>query len=78
VFASAPAPDAGSMRQRFSLTPAELRLVAVLGADATQAQIAVRLGRSINTVKTQLSSIYQKTGARNRAELLLALTSRAG
>jgi len=49
-----------------------------LSAGATQAQIAVQLGRSINTVKTQLSSIYQKTGARNRAELLLALTSRAG
>jgi DNA-binding CsgD family transcriptional regulator len=78
VHPSAPTTRANSMRQTFLLTPAELRLLAVMSADATQAQLAVRLGRSVNTVKTQLSSIYEKTGTRTRAELLLMLASRAG
>jgi DNA-binding CsgD family transcriptional regulator len=70
------APDPAALARAFSLTAAEAR-VATLAATGTQVElIAARLGISANTVKAQLKSVYLKTGAANRAELLrLALAA---
>jgi DNA-binding CsgD family transcriptional regulator len=44
--------------------------VALLAGGATDAQIAERLFLSINTVRSHLERIRDKTGARRRAELV--------
>jgi DNA-binding CsgD family transcriptional regulator len=44
--------------------------VALLAGGATDAQIAGRLFLSVNTVRSHLERIRDKTGARRRAELV--------
>lgn len=51
------------------LTPRERRLVRALLAGSTNREIAGRLGLREQTVKNQLSVIYNKMGVRNRLEL---------
>jgi predicted ATPase/DNA-binding CsgD family transcriptional regulator len=55
-------PDPLSVRER--------EIVALLAGGATDAQIAGRLFLSVNTVRTHLERIRDKTGARRRAELV--------
>jgi DNA-binding CsgD family transcriptional regulator len=45
--------------------------VALLAGGATDAQIAGRLFLSVNTVRSHLERIRDKTGARRRVELVL-------
>jgi DNA-binding CsgD family transcriptional regulator len=56
--------SAGPLSQR------ERDIVALLGGGATDAQIAGRLFLSVNTVRSHLDRIRDKTGARRRAELI--------
>lgn len=53
------------------LTPAELRVLSLLLADLGPMEIATRLGVSIRTVRTQLSSLYAKTGTKNQRDLIM-------
>ncbi len=57
-------------RQCFELTPGEARLLALILEGHGSRGAAKMLGISSNTTKTQLSSIFQKTGVSN--QLLLA------
>jgi predicted ATPase/class 3 adenylate cyclase/DNA-binding CsgD family transcriptional regulator len=52
------------------LSEREREIVALLAAGATDAQIAERLFLSINTVRSHLERIRDKTGARRRPELV--------
>jgi DNA-binding CsgD family transcriptional regulator len=52
------------------LSDREREIVALLAGGATDAQIAERLFLSINTVRSHLERIRDKTGARRRAELV--------
>jgi predicted ATPase/class 3 adenylate cyclase/DNA-binding CsgD family transcriptional regulator len=52
------------------LSQREREIVALLAGGATDAQIAERLFLSINTVRSHLDRIRDKTGARRRAELV--------
>jgi predicted ATPase/class 3 adenylate cyclase/DNA-binding CsgD family transcriptional regulator/tetratricopeptide (TPR) repeat protein len=52
------------------LSEREREIVALLAGGATDAQIAGRLFLSINTVRTHLERIRDKTGARRRTELV--------
>ena len=52
------------------LSQREREIVALLAGGATDAQIAERLFLSINTVRSHLERIRDKTGARRRAELV--------
>jgi len=52
------------------LSEREREIVALLAGGATDAQIAERLFLSINTVRSHLERIRDKTGARRRAELV--------
>jgi DNA-binding CsgD family transcriptional regulator len=54
------------------LTPAELRVLQGLLHDRAPKQIAGEQNVSIKTVRTQLSSLYTKTGTRNQRELVRA------
>ena len=59
----------------FGLTAAEARVAEMLAAGATPRDISDRLGRSITTVRTQMSQIFQKTSTRRQAELIALLKS---
>jgi two-component system, NarL family, nitrate/nitrite response regulator NarL len=59
------------------LTPRERRLIHALLAGSTNREIARRLGLQEQTVKNQLSVIYNKLGVRNRLELAV-LANRDG
>lgn len=52
------------------ITPAELRVLELLLRDQAPSQIAEQLGVGIRTVRSQLSSLFNKTGARNQRELI--------
>jgi LuxR family maltose regulon positive regulatory protein len=54
------------------LTPAEQRLLPLLGTYLSFREIAERLGVSRNTVKTQAISIYRKLGVSSRSEAMTA------
>ena len=51
------------------LTPRQRELVRALLAGSTNRQIAARLGLREQTVRNQLSVLYNKLGVRNRLEL---------
>lgn len=52
------------------LSRREREIVALLAGGATDAQIAERLFLSVNTVRSHLERIRDKTGARRRTELV--------
>ena len=66
VTAGQPAVDG----QADPLSMREREIVALLAGGATDAQIAGRLFLSVNTVRSHLERIRDKTGARRRAELI--------
>ena len=53
------------------LTPREQELIAAILAGAANKEIADRLGLKVQTVKNQLATLYQKTGASSRLELAM-------
>jgi DNA-binding CsgD family transcriptional regulator len=63
----------------FRLSPAETRLWAALSAGRRLIDIAEESGVSVNTVRVQLRTLFQKTGVHRQADLLrLALEVRVG
>lgn len=58
------------LKKTYSLTPAEIRLLGMMGESLTIEEAADRLGLSSHTVRTQLKSIYTKTNVNNRAKLM--------
>lgn len=67
--------DAGMLRRLFRLTPAEVQLAERLVAGDTAGEVAARRGVSEATARTQLRSIFEKTGTRRQAELVKLLVS---
>jgi predicted ATPase/DNA-binding CsgD family transcriptional regulator len=59
-----------------SLTPTELRVVALVAEGLTNPQIAERLFMSRSTVKSHVEHIFAKLGVRRRSELAAAATAR--
>jgi DNA-binding NarL/FixJ family response regulator len=57
-------------------THSELRVLEELARDKTNPEIARDLVISVNTVKTHLQNLYDKTATRNRTELILFARSR--
>lgn len=53
------------------LTPRELEIIHLLGAGLGNKEIARRLGVAVTTVRTHLSSVYDKLGSTSRVELAL-------
>jgi DNA-binding CsgD family transcriptional regulator len=54
----------------FDLTPAEARLVVGLCAGQTLADYAGHSGTSLNTIKTHLKRVFDKTGEARQADLV--------
>jgi DNA-binding CsgD family transcriptional regulator len=65
-------PDPARAR-RFGMTERELELSRLLASGAANKEMAAALGLSANTVRNHVHNIYEKTGARNRVELVRAL-----
>ena len=57
----------------FDLTPGEARVAVATGQGLTAEQIARANAVSINTVRSQLRSIFDKTGTARQAELVSVL-----
>ena len=62
------------LQQVYGLTPAEARIAILILDGRTPGDAASRLKVSIATVRTQLSAILKKTGARKQAELIRHLS----
>jgi DNA-binding CsgD family transcriptional regulator len=77
VFAGEPAQGGGptddTLRILFGLTPAECRLAMHLADGHSPTAIAEMIGVTRNTLKSQLSSIYGKTGISRQAQLVRLL-----
>jgi len=58
-------------RSAAPLTPAEIRVLAVLRRGSSNGRIAEELVLSRRTIESHVSSLLAKTGCRNRSELLL-------
>ena len=55
------------------LTQAEAKLAAALANGESQREIAGRMGISIHTIRTQIKSIFAKTGTKRQSELVALL-----
>ena len=67
--------DTGPTAQVFGLTEAETALTALLAEGLTNAQIAERRDRKLETVNAQVKTILAKTGCANRTQLVRLLVS---
>ena len=63
------------MGTHVDLTPREQQLVAALLRGAGNKEIAGLLGLKVQTVKNQLATLYQKTGASTRLELAMFIVT---
>ena len=66
-------PQTAFLKNRFGFTPAEARLVLRLVSGDSLRSAAKALGIQYETVRTHLKSIFQKTGTRRQAELVILL-----
>lgn len=77
VYISDPAqrvrPAYDTLRTLFGLTPAEYRLAMLLADGHRPTTVAGMVGVSRNTLKSQLASIYRKTGTSRQAQLVRLL-----
>ena len=67
----APSPD--PLATLYGLTPAETRVARSVGDGLTIGEIAQETGASVETLRSQLKSIFGKTGVRRQAELVRLL-----
>jgi DNA-binding CsgD family transcriptional regulator/PAS domain-containing protein len=61
--------DIEAMQRLFGLTDAEARVMQIAGSGTPTREIAATLGKSYETVRTHLKSVYRKTGVASQAEL---------
>lgn len=67
--------DAATLHRLFGVSSAEARLAALLCSGRTLSEAAEELAVSQETLKTQLASLFQKTGTNRQAELVRLLLS---
>jgi DNA-binding CsgD family transcriptional regulator len=63
------------LRTLFGLTPAESRVALLLGDGHAPREIAGMIGVTDNTVRSQIKSIFSKTGVKRQGELIRLLVS---
>ena len=56
--------------QLYNFTAAETKILKLLSKGMTNRQIAERVSRSVETINTQVSSLYSKTHCQNRTQLV--------
>jgi DNA-binding CsgD family transcriptional regulator len=70
LTAGSPAPQPRELQLLFGLTRAEADLICLLAQGVSPELCAVRRGVSITTIRTQLASIYDKTGVGSQTQLV--------
>jgi DNA-binding CsgD family transcriptional regulator len=65
-----PTPVFDTFSQAFGLTPAETRLAALIATGVPPRQAAEQLGIARETARTQLKSVFAKTGTHRQSELV--------
>ena len=73
--ADQPQRAAEMLRQAFSLTSAETRVAALVGSGLGAPHIAMALGLTVNTVRTHIAHIFEKTGLRSQVALARLMAS---
>lgn len=73
-----PIPSAATLNRLFGLTPSEARIVGLLGADQSLAEIGDSLGVSHNTLKTHMRHIFQKTETSSQSQLVRLVVKALG
>lgn len=68
-----PGITAATVRRLFGLSPREAEVAAALCSGRTLDDLAAERGTSINTVRTQLKSVFNKTGTSRQADLVSLL-----
>jgi len=71
-------PAEALLRVFYRLTPAECRVALLLSDGQAPREIAGKLGVTDNTVRSQIKSIFSKTGVRRQSELIRLLLNSAG
>lgn len=66
------------LRTLFGLTPAECRVALLLADGHSPREIARKVGVSFETVRSQIKSIFAKTGVKRQGELIRLLMNYAG
>lgn len=66
--------DLQLLAELYDLSPTELRVMTALLNGKSPENYACEAGVSINTVRTQLRSLFRKTGTRGQAELVVVLS----
>lgn len=77
-LAAGQAAPASSLRDVFGLTPAEAELAEILLQQGSLAGCAEKLGKSHETLRTQLKALFAKTETHNQAELIRRLVAAGG
>jgi DNA-binding CsgD family transcriptional regulator len=62
----------------YGLTPAECRVALLLGDGRSPRKISETIGVTFNTVRSQMKSIFAKTGVRRQGELIRLLLNSSG
>jgi DNA-binding CsgD family transcriptional regulator len=68
-------PSIGSLKDIYGFTDAQARVAVALSDGTAIHDAANSLSISVNTTRTHLRAIYQKTGVSNHAELMTTMTS---
>ncbi len=71
-------PEHQMLRGAYGLTAAECRVALLLGDGRSPRQICETVGVTENTVRSQIKSIFSKTGVRRQSELVRLLLTRPG
>jgi DNA-binding CsgD family transcriptional regulator len=71
-------PERQMLRNSYGLTPAECRIALLLSDGKSPRQICETVGVTENTVRSQIKSIFSKTGVRRQSELIRLLLTRPG
>ncbi|CAA6604722.1 CheY-like receiver [Rhodospirillaceae bacterium LM-1] len=72
------APSIGALKQLFGLSPTEARLAHELAKGQDVRDAAQAMGVTVNTARTYLRTIFQKTGVNRQSELMRLLISATG
>lgn len=71
-------PAEAVLRTLYGLTPAECRIALLLSDGRAPRQIAMTVGVTENTVRSQVKSIYAKTGVKRQSDLIRLFANHAG
>ena len=68
-------PPIAALTALFDLTPSEARVLDLIAAGQSNAEVAATLGVAVSTVRTHLLRLFDKTGTHRQADLVALVAS---